>query len=253
MEIQRVLKKFDSLMEDKNFDEAERLLEYWIAECEHAGDIRNRFTLLNELVGFYRMRGERPQGIKTCRSLLDTVEDMDLSNKVSGATAFINVATAYKSFDLADKALPLYEKALAIYERDLEQTDSRLPALYNNMALTLMEFAIIHKNSDPYVSLTYIEKTEAYFEKAMNLLQNMEGSENEQAITYLNMADLAVLKSGIEEADIVVEDLVKKSYELLEKSHADGSTDFKMTAEKCIPAIRHYGYFAYANDLQDYM
>ena len=72
MEIKRILDKFDSLMEEKNFDEADRLLEYWIVECEQAGDKRNGFTLLNELVGLYRMRGERPQGMKTCQRLLDT-------------------------------------------------------------------------------------------------------------------------------------------------------------------------------------
>ena len=46
-----------------------------------------------------------------------------------------------------------------------------------------------------------------------------------------------------------MEEYVKKAYELLEKSHAEGSPDFRMTAEKCIPAIRSHGYFAYANAL----
>ncbi len=260
MEIKRILDKFDSLMEEKNFDEAERLLEYWIAECEQAGDKRNRFTLLNELVGFYRMRGERPQGMKTCQRLLDTVEDMGLADKVSGATAYINIATAYKSFDLAERALPLYEKAQVIYEKELEQSDPRLPALYNNMALTLMEYG---KHAS--VSLTdgnkenvsenrnYLANAGEYFEKALEFLRVIPLSENEQAVTYLNMADLALIELGNEESESVVEDYIKNSYDLLEKSYNEGKQDFRMTAEKCIPVIRHYGYFVYANTLQEHL
>lgn len=240
MEIQRILQKFDRLMEDKDFNEAEKLLEYWITECEQAGDKRDRFTLLNELVGFYRMTGERPQGMKTCEILMNTVSDMDLEVKVSGATAYINIATAYKSFGFADKALPLYEKALEIYERELEQSDSRLPALYNNMALTLE-------------ALDYYDNAERYFKKALALLITQAHTENEQAITYLNMADLAVLKLGIEESETLVEEYVKMAYELLEKSHSEENSDFKMTAEKCIPVIRNYGYFVFANKLQKFL
>lgn len=261
MEIKRILDKFDSLMEEKNFDEAERLLEYWIVECEQAEDKRNGFTLLNELVGFYRMRGERPQGMKTCQSLIDTVEEMGLADKVSGATAYINVATAYKSFNMADRALPLYEKAQAIYEKELEQTDPRLPALYNNMALTIMEYgkylsASITDTSnkeDAPENLDNLVKAGEYFEIALKLLKNIEGSENEQAITYLNMADQAVLKLGNEDSESIIEEYVKKAYDLLEKSHNDRNPDFRMTAEKCISVIRHYGYFVYANNLQEYL
>ena len=246
MEIQRILHKFDSLMESKDFDEAERLLTYWIDECEANGDKRNRFTLLNELVGFYRMRGERVQGLKVSTVLLDTVADMNLSDKVSGATAFINVATAYKSFGMADRALQLYEKALIIYERELDNADGRLPALHNNMALALVDIA----GND--INLTdKFEKASELYKKALSFLRNIEGSENEQAITYLNMADLAVIELGAEESEQIVEEYIGKAYELLEKSRRDSNPDFRMTMEKCIPVFRHYGYFMMANNLQE--
>ena len=67
------------------------------------------------------------------------------------------------------------------------------------------------------------------------------------------MADLAVIELGNEQSESIVEDYIKKSYDLLEKSYNDGNQDFKMTAEKCIPVIRHYGYFVYANTLQEHL
>ena len=263
IEIKRILTKFDSLMENKDFDEAERLLTYWIEECEAKGDLRNRFTLLNELVGFYRMRNDRALGVKACKTLLENVESMDLADKVSGATAYINVATAYKSFGYVENSIPLYEKAKAIYERDLEEKDDRSPALYNNMALALMEYSLINpeinasgKQKDNDLigksgSECNIISAQEYFEKALNLLKRMESAENEQAITYLNMSDLAYVKLGPEASESIIEEYVEKAFKLLEKSHADKNPDFRMTAEKCIPVIRHYGYFAMANDLQE--
>ena len=103
-------------------------------------------------------------------------------------------------------------------------------------------------------TLTYNEfNAGEYFEKALEFLRVIPSSENEQAITYLNMADLAVIELGNEESESVVEDYIKNSYDLLEKSYNDGNQDFKMTAEKCIPVIRHYGYFVYANTLQEHL
>ena len=99
----------------------------------------------------------------------------------------------------------------------------------------------------------YLANAGEYFEKALEFLRVIPSSENEQAITYLNMADLAVIELGNEESESVVEDYIKNSYDLLEKSYNDGNQDFKMTAEKCIPVIRHYGYFVYANTLQEHL
>lgn len=241
IEIKRVLERFDSLMGKKDFDGAERLLTYWIGECEEVGDLRNRFTLLNELTGFYRMRNERAKGIKVCKTLLETVDKMKLADKVSGATAFVNVATAYKNYGYVEKAIPLYESAKEIYERELEQNDDRLPALYNNMALSLAEAG----NKENII------KAQEYFEKALKLLQNLEASENEQAVTYLNMSDLEYYKFGPVDSESVIEDYVNTAYKLLEKSYLDNNPDFRMTAEKCIPVIRHYGFFMMANSLQE--
>ena len=240
IEIQRILSKFDSLMLQKDFEEAERLLGYWICECEADNDKRNLFTLRNELVGFYRMRLDKEKGLKACDDLKKLTKEMGLENEVSGATAFINIATAYKSFELPDEALPLYEKAQAVYENALEPTDSRLPALYNNMALTFMSF-------DSY---EFRDKAETYFIEALDRLKTIAGSENEQAITYLNMSDLAQLRYGSEEAEEMISNYIENAYTLLEKSHSGNNPDFKMTAEKCIPVFGHYGYFMMANNLK---
>jgi tetratricopeptide (TPR) repeat protein len=238
MEIQRILDKYDRLMDEKEFEEAGRHLNYWVAEAEAVKDDRSAFTLLNELVGFYRMQGRKEETLSVIDRLLKVTEQMDLNDTVSGATAYINAATGYKSADMAAEALPLYEKALVIYTRDLSPADTGISALYNNMALTLME-------------LKDYDRSREFLVKALEILSKNENSENEQAITLLNLADLAEKTMHQEEAEEKIAEYVEKAKEKLDESFLKKNAGFKFTAEKCIPAIKYHGYFLVAMDLEE--
>ena len=237
MEIQRILDKYDRLMDEKSFDEAERHLNYWIEEAKTAGDERSVFTLSNELVGCCRLQGKKHETKLAVDRLLKITEKMELKGTVSGATAYINAATGYKSADMAEEALPLYERALDIYERDLLPSDTRLSALYNNMALTLM-------------ALKAYDRSDMFFHKALDILKRNENSENEQAITLLNLADLAEKVLQREEAEKRIAGYIEEAKDKLNESYVKKNPGFKFTAEKCIPAIKYHGYFLVAMDLE---
>ena len=238
MEIQRILDKYDRLMDSKEFEEAGRHLNYWVSEAEVEKDDRAAFALLNELVGFYRMQGAKEETVKAIEKLLAKTECMGLGDTVSGGTAYVNVATGYKSADMPEKALVLYRKALTVYERDLMPDDTRLSALYNNMAITLS-------------SLKKYDEAFKYYNKALTLLDRLPDSENEKAITYLNMADLAYDSMLPEEAEAKVEAYVNKACDLLTISCNNKNPGFKFTAEKCIPSVKYHGYFMLANKLEE--
>lgn len=237
MEIQRILDKYDRLMDEKSFDEAEKHLNYWIEEAKTAGDELSVFTLSNELVGCCRLQGKKHETKLAIDLLLKITEKMELKGTVSGATAYINAATGYKSADMAEEALPLYERALDIYERDLLPSDTRLSALYNNMALTLM-------------ALKAYDRSDMFFHKALDILKRNENSENEQAITLLNLADLAEKVLQREEAEKRIAGYIEEAKDKLNESYVKKNPGFKFTAEKCIPAIKYHGYFLVAMDLE---
>ena len=237
MEIQRILDKYDRLMDSKEFEEAGRHLNYWVGEAETENDDRSAFTLLNELVGFYRMQGAKEETIKAIKKLLAKTDSMGLSDTVSGGTAYVNAATGYKSADMPEEALSLYRKALTVYERDLKPDDTRLCALYNNMAITLS-------------SLKEYDEAYSYYNKALELLNNIPDSENEKAITYLNLADLSELRLEAELAEEAILKYVQKAKELLDMSFNKKSSGFIFTAEKCIPDFKYHGYFLMASELE---
>ncbi len=238
MDIQRFTDRYDRLMNEGNFREAERHLEYWLKESEACGDEPGRFTVLNEMTGFYRMRKEKTKAYEAVDKLLTCISLRPHENSIGKATACLNCATVYNSFDEPEKAIKLYKKAEGTYKAELNENDIRLAGLYNNMALALM-------------SANRISEAGEYFENALSVLSENGNAYNELAITYLNMADLNEKSLGPEKGEPVILELLDKAVESLEKAYKGEFNDYKQTAEKCIPVFKHYGYFMAANTLKD--
>ena len=238
IEIGRVLDRLDSYLKQEQYQAAERHLRYWLDEANALGDTRGAFAVLNEMVGFYRKQVMEKEGLAACHSLMELIGKMGIADTAGAATAYLNIATAYKSFERTEDALPLYEKARAIYERDLDASDSRLAGLYNNMALAFCE----RERFAEAMSL---------YEKALQILEKHPGSEPEQAVTYLNLADLYQARLGSEAAEDRVEEALQHAKDLLDAAWEGGAGDgnYAFVASKCAPAFSHYGHFVYASTL----
>lgn len=236
--VSRILDKLDSYLNKEDYSAADRHLRYWLAEADALGDSRGAFAVLNEMIGLYRKCGMETEGLSACEQTLLKVTEMGIEDTVGAATAYINAATAYKSFNRNDLALPLYEKARVIYERDLEQ-DVRLAGLCNNMALALAEDG-------------QYEEALRLYEKALKILEAFPESEPEQAVTYLNMADLIQLQTGQEEEEEKTAPLLDRAEELLHAAWESGKRDgnYAFVAGKCAPVFRYYGRFMTAGELE---
>ena len=237
IDIKRVIDRFDRLMNASDFEEAERHLIYWMNEAKDMGDDRSLFSVINEMTGFYRMRGDRKNAFDAVEKLKRLTSQTDKFGNIEKATAYLNCATVYNSFKEPLEALKLYEQAEKIYLENLDSNDERLAGLFNNTALA-------------HLALKEYEKAKDYFEKAMTVLDQNTGKENEKAITCLNMADLTEEQMGPEEGEEEILKLLDKAGGYLDIACKGDYYEYKMTAEKCIPAFKHYGYFMYAMELE---
>ena len=52
IDMDRIRRKLDSHFDKKEFDQAERLINYWIIESKNANDNRAELALQNEYMGF---------------------------------------------------------------------------------------------------------------------------------------------------------------------------------------------------------
>ena len=193
--------------------------------------------LRNELMGIYRKVGKKDKAIENAELALQLVKDMDAEGSTSEGTALVNAATVYKAFGEPEKSIELFARARSIYERSLAPNDTRLGGLYNNMALTLID-------------LGEYKKSREYFEKALYTMRQIQGTQAEQAVTYLNIADLLAAEKGLEEAEAEISSCCRAAVALLDSRGIKRDGNYAFFCEKCAPAFDYYGYFIVARDLE---
>ena len=233
--VNRAIEKLDECYSRGDLAGAERAAAYWIEEARQGRDLRGEFALRNELMGIYRKTGRKDPAIENAEAALELVRRMGTEGSISEGTALVNAGTVYKAFEMPEKSIELFERAKAIYEKELE-TDWRLGGLYNNMALTLADLG------------RFTEAAEM-FGRALEEMRKIKGSEAEQAVTWLNLADLAVMEKGLEAAEEETYSCCAKAVELLDADlPRDGNYAFY--CEKCAPVFEYYGFFMVADILR---
>ena len=186
--VSRIIEKLDEFYGRSDYSGALGVIAYWIEEARAGKDLRGEFALRNELMGIYRKTGKKAEAIENAELALDLVGRMDAAGSTSEGTALVNAGTVYKAFGMPEKSAGLFEKAKEIYEAALAPGDWRLGGLYNNMALTLTD-------------LGRFSEARKYFDKALYTMRQNQGTQAEQAVTYLNIADLCAAEKGLEAAE----------------------------------------------------
>ena len=113
---QRVSRRLDELMAEKDYEGAERMLDYWHAEAAALDDEQGLFHVYNERMGFYRKRGDRQKAYRAAEDARALLPLLEYEDTVSGATFYTNAATVYTAFEDYEKSIPLFEEAKRIYE-----------------------------------------------------------------------------------------------------------------------------------------
>ncbi|MBR0086925.1 MAG: tetratricopeptide repeat protein [Lachnospiraceae bacterium] len=229
--VMRVVEKSEEYLSRDDFKGAEKHLLYWLDSAKAFRDIRGAFFVLNELVGFYRKSGNEKRAREVIAEAFSLTEDERIGKDSTGAaTLFVNAATAYKSFDKSEEALPLFKKAQEIYERDLKPGEWKLGGLYNNMALS-------------YADLGLYDEAEAYFFKAIEQMKQVKNGELEQAVTYLNLADIQY------EDDPKIAEYLDLAERFLNTETLPRDSYYAYMVDKCAPVFESYGRTAFAEEL----
>ena len=224
--ISRVIQRLDEFYSRDDFDGAVRLIEYWLSEAKEGHDLRGEFALRNELMGIYRKTGKKVLAMENAAAALK----IGISGSISEGTALVNAATVMKAFDEPERSLKLFVKARSVYESQLKD-DWRLGGLYNNMALTLSD-------------LERFDEAGEMFLKAIDVMKKIEGSEAEQAVSWLNLADIAAAKFGLEDGEADISECCEKAAELLDTDSLPRDGNYAYYCEKCAPVFGYYGFFA---------
>ncbi len=235
---QRIIQKMNDYMSRRDYAGAERHLKYWLEEAKLGFDKRGELLIQNELVGHFRKTANKEGAFESAKEALRLLKELDFEENVSAGTTYTNIATAFNAFGENEKSIELFEKAKSVYEGNERTAPELLGGLYNNMALT---FTALEKYDEAF----------KLYEKALNVMKEVPNGELEQAITYLNMADLKEAMLGSEKAESVVFEYLDKAQELLDTPSLKRDGYYAFVCEKCAPSFEYYGYFLVAKDLKN--
>lgn len=227
----RIIEKLDEHLGRNDYAAAERHLRYWLAEAEQGQDLRGQLSLSNELMGLYRKLGREEDSLAFVARALDLLPRAEEPDSVTAGTTWVNAATVYKAFGQAEKALPYYEKAQQVYEARLSEEDPRRGGLYNNMALALTD-------------LGRFSDARAAYAQALAVMAHVPHGAWDQAITELNLADLAAAELGLLEGEREIEDRLDRAWTLLDCPRGDWNGYYAFVCEKCAPSFTYFGRFA---------
>ena len=233
--VRNIIEKLDGCFETNDLVGAERLLDYWYSEAEAMNDKRGLLAILSEQMGLYRKTNNKEKGLESSYRGLDLLKELNLLDAVSGATIALNAATTLKAFGKSTESIPIYKEVQTVYENKLSADDKKIAGLLNNMALA-------------YVDAGEYSEAEKNYKRAITVLSKNTNTENEIAITYINMAHLYRNEYG--ESEQKIYDCMEKAWEYLSSEKIKKNGYHAFVCEKCAPSFEFFGYFVYADDLK---
>ena len=174
--MQEIIAECDRLFNEERTFELGEHLRKWRAEAQAAGDREGELGILSELMGHYRMQGDRERGLAAVRDGFTLMGRLGIAGSVSAGTILINGATALQAFGEIDESLRYYKEAFRCYGAHLDPNDWRFAGLLNNMAAA-------------YAAKHDVKYAEAYYRKALGVLKAC-GNLMDAAVTHVNLAQM---------------------------------------------------------------
>ncbi len=192
MDINAFFTQLDALFSENQIEKVEPFLCGSLEQAKEEKDYGAYISICNEMIGFYRSVSEFRKAFDAAEDVLLLMEELQLDRSEHFATTLLNTATAYRAAGNYKQAYTYYEQALQIYEGLIPPGDYRYAGLYNNMSILLEK---MEQN----------DKAIQYAEKALAIIETLEGGEMETATTLTNLALLYFKVSGYEKAKELLE------------------------------------------------
>ncbi len=234
LDIPALIRELDTLYAKKDLPAAGRLIDDAAERAFAAGDWRSRLSLVSERLGLVRRTMEREKALSAVREAREIIEEHSMGRTVSGATVLLNAATTMKCFGDAEGSLPLFEHVLTVFSENLNPGDYRFAGLYNNMALSFEDTGAF-------------EKAEAFFGRALDVLEKLPGTNCDIAVTWCNLAELYYARDPEDER---VSACMEQAGDCLLDPALMHDGYFAFTAGKCLPLFDDFGFFYYASRLR---
>ena len=230
--ISEIIAECDKLFNLGKGSECGAYLLHWQKKAEQYGDDAGELSVLNELVGFYRMNKLPAEGRKTIARALELIGKTGIDDTVSCGTILLNCASALHSFGDLDKSMELFNRSYACYAKNLPPDDLNFAGLLNNMS------SVYADNGDFHSAF-------ACCQEACEILRKY-GKSMDQAVTLVNMIQLN-LRFGISSEE--TEKILRKAMECFDTPAVPRDGYYAHTCIKCAEVFGSAGRKDYEKEL----
>lgn len=175
MNVDKFYETLDSYFAKQEIEQVDPFLVSSLKQAKEEEDYGAYISICNEMIGFYRSVSAFEKAYTAAEDVLLLMEELQMEHTEHFATTLLNAATAYRAAGDYETALRFYKQSLQIYDGILPPQDYRYAGLYNNMSILLEK---MNEN----------EEAIAYAEKALEIIETLEGGEMETATTLTNLA-----------------------------------------------------------------
>lgn len=187
MDISQFIENLDKLYEEKRLNEVEPFFNESFAQAVEERDCSAQFTILNEMMGFFRDTSQYEKSIGACNKCIEVMKEMGIEGTVDYATSLQNIANAYRAAGLLEASLNCYKEVFSIYENKIPAEDYRFASLNNNIALL-------------YQEMGNFQMAVEHLKKALCIIGQIEGEEISVAITKSNLGASLLELGKVDEA-----------------------------------------------------
>ena len=93
-----IIKQCDEYFANDDLISLGEHLRFWRNEAQSINDIKGELSILNEMIGHYRMTNNKSEGLKAVDSALEIIDDLSFNLTPNIGTIILNAATALSSF-----------------------------------------------------------------------------------------------------------------------------------------------------------
>lgn len=187
MNINEFINNLDKLFEEKRINDVEPFLNESLAQAVSENDVSAQFTILNEMMGFFRDTSQYDKSIKACHQCIDLMKRMEIEGTVDYATSLQNIANAHRAAGLLKESLDFYNQAFKIYENNIPSNDYRFASLNNNIALL-------------YQEMGNYENAVRHLKMALEIITKIEGADIQISVTHSNLGASLIELNQVDEA-----------------------------------------------------
>lgn len=191
MNIEQIFQQLDLLFTQQKLEEVEGLLLKSIKDFQASNQLFFAILLINELLGFYREKGDKKLGEFWCDEVLRLCDEVKLHDNENYGTTLLNVATAHRAFGNFQRSKEYYEKCLTVFQDKIPKNDYRYAGLYNNVSLLYAELEDYPKSID------FLEKSLEILHKLPEMDAQIATAHTSLAQMHLQLNDLAKAEKNI--------------------------------------------------------